>query len=434
MSENTKRILINITIVLSSIFLSVIISEVFLRVFIPKSIRRSEHHKLFVEYDSLLGWKKIPNKQGKHATSEYEIHENINSKGIRGHEYSYGKRDDEYRILILGDSFAEGYTVEFNEVFSEVLKRNLNIKGDKYYEVVNSGTGGYSTDQEYLFFQDEGKKYSPNLTVLMFYQNDVWYNTQSKYWRGYKPVFKLIDGKLRLTNVPVPKPKTISASYNKEGDSYQSAAYSEFSINAWFNDNSYLYKLISSQVVNNYYFQRLISKLVQTGDHLSKNNDSANNKKVKDAKVNFVPEEFRVWKKVYSPEIREAWKITEALIVKLKQEADMIGSEFVVFYIPDQSDIYAERWKAAKRKYGLSDEGWSAEQVRIELESICRKNVVDFINPAVQFSEEADRLKKAGKRLYFINDGHWNVDGHKLTGNVLTDYIKNNYLAKSRHK
>lgn len=37
----------------------------------------------------------------------------MNSKGIRGPEYPYEKPPEEFRILFLGDSYAEGYAVEF---------------------------------------------------------------------------------------------------------------------------------------------------------------------------------------------------------------------------------------------------------------------------------------------------------------------------------
>lgn len=166
MAQRITKISLNFLVFFGSLFFTLFILEISVRILSPP-----EHNQLFMEYDSLLGWGKKPNVVGEHITSEYSITEIMNSKGIRGPEYSYKKADDEYRILILGDSFAEGYSVEFNQLFSEVLKTKLNndSRSDVYFEIINAGTGGYSTDQELLFFQTEGKKYNPDLTILMYF-------------------------------------------------------------------------------------------------------------------------------------------------------------------------------------------------------------------------------------------------------------------------
>ena len=156
------------------------------------------------------------------------------SRGVRGLEYSLEKVSDEYRIVVLGDSFAEGYTVEFEELFSEVLKQRLNEQGSRRVEVINLGVGGYSTDQELLQFQNEGIHYHPDLTIVMFHDNDVWYNAQKRYFawrRGYKPLFRLKRNALHLTNVPVP--------VLAEEVSFQTK------IQATFAHHSYLYRWIT---------------------------------------------------------------------------------------------------------------------------------------------------------------------------------------------
>jgi hypothetical protein len=157
---------LNLSLLVSSLLLSLLLGEALIRAFYGAPAEQLGHHQLFMEYDPLLGWRKIPHVTGRHVTSEYAISERMNSKGIRGPEYPYQKNRGEYRVLILGDSFAEGYTVEFSELFSEVLKNDLNHKKSAHhYEVINMGVGGYSTDQELLLLQTEGKKYAPDLTI-----------------------------------------------------------------------------------------------------------------------------------------------------------------------------------------------------------------------------------------------------------------------------
>ncbi len=58
-----------------------------------------------------------------------------------------------------GDSFTQGDMVPFKELSSEVLKARFNDTGPGTYEVINAGTSGYSTDQELVCFQSEGKRF-----------------------------------------------------------------------------------------------------------------------------------------------------------------------------------------------------------------------------------------------------------------------------------
>ena len=133
-------------------------AEVVLRLFWRSPSRQPSHHRLFCRYDPLYGWSKIPGFAADRITREYRVRERFNSRGLRGPEYPYEKPGNEYRILVLGDSSAEGYSVEFEQLFSELLERGLAARSGRRIEAINAGTGGWSTDQELLFFEHEGVK------------------------------------------------------------------------------------------------------------------------------------------------------------------------------------------------------------------------------------------------------------------------------------
>lgn len=149
-------------------------------------------------YDELLGWKNIPD--WKATTHNRQL--TINSKGLRDREYQYDKPDGVRRILVLGDSYAWGYGVADDEVFTEVLEKRL--AGDRW-QVINSGVSGWGTDQEYLFLTSEGFRYAPDVVVLaFFFFNDLQNNSSSIQYGLYKPVF--LDDGFQPSNVPVPRP------------------------------------------------------------------------------------------------------------------------------------------------------------------------------------------------------------------------------------
>ncbi len=401
-----KRTAINFTLLVLSIIFALFMGEIIVRAFKQRILARVGVHQLFCEYDELLGWKKIPNAQGVHLSDEFAVTEKFNSKGIRGPEYSYEKPADEYRVLVLGDSFAEGHAVGFEELFSEILKRKLNRKSNKYVEVINTGTGGYSTDQELLYFRNEGKKYNPDLTVLMFYYNDVFNNTQPFVERcGYKPFFELENNKLLLKNVPVPKQKTrLLSELSLRGK-----------IKNWFDRNSYLYRFVKIKIKRS---PGLYGLLVKMGFI---DNPRMNQK----AKLP-APSEFKVLRQKYDDQIRYSWELTEALLVELKGEAASIGSELIVFYVPAQSIVYKGRWRDMKKYYEWNDNDWYEYKVGVELGKICELNNIEYIEPTQIFKARAEKLMAVDKRLYFLIDGHWNADGHKLAAEILAEKVQNN--------
>lgn len=410
-----KQVFIGAILAISSFIIFILILEITLRginIF-AGSKYPTNHHRDFCEYDSILGWKHKANIESMFSTSEFSTRLRFNSRGIRGPEYSYDKGKDEFRILILGDSFAEGYAVNFNELFSEVIKDRLENRGIRC-GVINAGVGGYSTDQELLFFQNEMKKYKPDLTVLMFCANDVWYNNQGKYWRGYKPYFVIDDGKLLLKNVPVPVPDNIQNVKDAKRHKTESILMRS---RKWLSRHSYLYRFIVERIKNVGWLYEAAIKLNLVGSPKG---------------GVLISDEFRVFEKRYDNAVSRAWAVTEALIAELSKETASINSKLLVFYIPSSANIYVKKWEDTKKKYNISTEFWSADRVGIELGIICKKNNIDLIDPTEPLRIKSNELKKDNKGLYYVKDGHWNVNGNKFVGELLAEVVYSGYLSRKK--
>ncbi len=377
-----------ILIFVSSI-LTLLLGELLLKSFFPLNVKNN-HHKIFCRYDPLLGWKKNSDFEGFHITEEYTVKEKLNSRGLRGGEYEYAKKENEKRILIFGDSFAEAYMVDFKDMFSEVLKRDLNRRntaGNEYYEVINFGTGGYSTDQELLYFKTEGVGYYPDITVLMFCVNDVWYNNQTVYWRGYKPMYELAGGKPVLTNVPVPLLKK-----------NEPLIYTR--IKAWADKHSQIYKRTC---------------IVKDKITLALRKE--------DKKI---PGDFVVYAKEPDSTLQHAWDVTEAIISDLKSTCDSVKSELIVFYVPSKEVIYDSTWQEIITSYTMSDEDFSVDYPGIRLGMICNRLGINFIDPTQILRLKAEILKNENNRIYFKIDRHLNKTGNKMIGEILAGNILNN--------
>ncbi len=155
----------------------------------------------FARFDPELGWSKPPNVSGILRRSEYRASLRINSRGLRGPEIPLDKPKGVPRVLLLGDSFTEGYTVEEPASVRGRLERGLASALSAPVQVINGGTAGWGTDQEVLFYEKAGRAYGPDLVVLLCYYNDLYRDGDLRI----QPWFDLDEaGSLVLNNSPVP--------------------------------------------------------------------------------------------------------------------------------------------------------------------------------------------------------------------------------------
>ena len=200
MKINSRRILINVSLIILSTLFALTLSEMALRIMGFSPMYVSPERDRFWKYDSRLGWAHEPGQEGIFETPQFRTHVRINDKGLRDRPHSYERQNDTERILVLGDSFAWGYGVEESERFSQLLEKSMDV------EVINAGVSGYSTDQELLWHKNEGIKYETDLVILVVTGNDVGDNDQELVSTiYYKPRFVLEDGQLVLRGSPVPK-------------------------------------------------------------------------------------------------------------------------------------------------------------------------------------------------------------------------------------
>jgi hypothetical protein len=97
-----------------------------------------------------------------------------NSCGIRGPERPIAKPNNTYRIALLGDSFAFGWGLKFEDTFGQVIENNLNrvFSGGPHFEVLNFGVPGYSTFQEVSLLKFKGLDFQPDAVVVFLHEND----------------------------------------------------------------------------------------------------------------------------------------------------------------------------------------------------------------------------------------------------------------------
>ena len=103
-----------------------------------------------------------------------------NSLGLRNKEIS-PKESNTYRILYLGDSLVWSGETSRGKLYTEVIENNLNnLDSLTKVEVINAGIPGYTTYQELEFLKIYGLEMAPDMVILGFVFNDVFYKYLSK--------------------------------------------------------------------------------------------------------------------------------------------------------------------------------------------------------------------------------------------------------------
>lgn len=111
--------------------------------------------------DEALGWRMKPMLE-RDGTRH-------NSLGFRGGT-EHAERGTGPRILTIGDSFTYGLGVRDEETFAAQLGKLTKA------EVINAGVNAYGVDQALLMWEQDGRRFKPEVVVLGYYVDDFYRN------------------------------------------------------------------------------------------------------------------------------------------------------------------------------------------------------------------------------------------------------------------
>jgi len=113
-----------------------------------------------------------------------------NSLGFPDVEHPRYKLPGVFRIVLIGDSVAEGRDVGRSQRFAAVLQDRLNDLGRReIFEVVVMARSGYSTSQEMIVLEDDAMPEDPDLVLWSYCLNDpadpVYHNANGRLGEYY---------------------------------------------------------------------------------------------------------------------------------------------------------------------------------------------------------------------------------------------------------
>ena len=194
MGSFLKTTIANTVLVLFVIVFALALGEVALRVtWTPPSLLSTpafERHEIY-------GVAPIPGIAGTRTTPEYSHAFSHTAQGFRGGPGIQPVDVSAHlipRLLFLGDSFTYGLGAGDDEIFVNIVARNL---GD--IEVLNAGVNGYGQRDQLAMLDAIGDRLQPDLVVLMFFWNDLEDNLKEN-----RATFEVVDGRVNRTDLEVP--------------------------------------------------------------------------------------------------------------------------------------------------------------------------------------------------------------------------------------
>ena len=145
-------------------------AELAVRVIHP--IPFAPEQNMVFEADPDTGYRIKPGGSGRHANGVETV---ASSQGLRNREVR-PKGPQDYRVLVLGDSFTVGSSVEQQSAYPQVLERVLGRETTRPVEVINAGVGGWDPFQYAQYFAREGFRFEPDLVLVGFFVGNDTYS------------------------------------------------------------------------------------------------------------------------------------------------------------------------------------------------------------------------------------------------------------------
>jgi hypothetical protein len=159
-----RRILSNIGIYAIGAILGIMLMELFFQVV--------EIELPYHELDERVGKKMIPSRRINYFKEGFYLGAS-NKYGYLGNPYPPVRNNNNIRIAILGDSYAEGFQVFEDHHFARILENKLNAdKGDQGYEVLNFGVGNYDYNDMVIQYKNFIEDFDPDILLFIIHEQD----------------------------------------------------------------------------------------------------------------------------------------------------------------------------------------------------------------------------------------------------------------------
>ena len=374
----------NLALLTVGIVVSFLLCEVVLRLL-------NVSYPVYVWTDPIRGVAHIPSVKSKRKSPDGQSWIEINADGMRGPDVSPTAAPGTYRVALLGDSFIEAFEVPYARTVGELVEKRLAALRGTPVEVLNFGNGGYGTAQELLTLRHVVWKYDPDLVVLAVTTgNDISDNSRALKRSNYVPYFVYEGDRLVLDSSFV------------ENREYRSRA---------------LWTRMLLGVVRHSRLAQLVNRarhLGRKGERREENAGAIPGDELGLRDEVQVPPATPVW--------QEAWRVTEGLLVMMRDECRRHDTPFAIVTLTrgiQVSPVKEEKERFLK-ELGAPDMYYPEHRIS----ELGEREGIPVLNLAPSMAAEAEERK-----VYFHQDrqvlgtGHWNEAGHEAAAARIAPWL-----------
>jgi hypothetical protein len=403
-NKGKKALRKKLLLVLFGLLLGLFMSEAFLRVI-------GYSFPIFYTTDYYRGFALRPGMAG-HYQREGESDVRINSDGLRDREHTKAKPGDTVRIAVLGDSFSEAMHVPMEQAFWSLLERQLqecNVFPGKHVEVINFGVSGYGTAQELMTLRQKVWDYSPDIVMLAFTTfNDVYDNSRALSKTEEVPYFVYRNGEL-----------VYDASF-RDSRQYRQRDSQLNRFGRWFHDHLRIVQLV-------HYIQFTAKlRLADWRNRRRAQPSPQTQTNPPTPKAPLTADDIGIDNMIYlepqDENWKEAWRVTEGLILKMRDEVNQKGAKFVLVPLSNAIQVYPDQLVRQKfmNYLGISTMFYP----NLRLKALAARENIDLLDLAQPMQAYADQnkvfLHGFGSDL---GNGHWNATGHRVAAELIAQHF-----------
>ncbi|KFF41857.1 MAG: GDSL-like Lipase/Acylhydrolase [Candidatus Atelocyanobacterium thalassa isolate SIO64986] len=382
----------NFILISSSLTFALFIGEIGLRIL-------NISYPSFYKVDSHRGHSLIYNMFGRWR-HEGNASVSINKSGLRDKNYTKKKTKNTFRIVVIGDSFAEAIQLDKDKTFWSLVEQKLSKcqkLSKKNIEVINFGVGDYGTAQEYTTLKYHASQFSPDLVLLaVFTDNDVINNSKILSPKNrFSPFLKLKDDEY-IFDMSFRDTKT----YQWRNSLVRRKLF--FLIN-----KSHIFQLVNQArvLVNNQYPKFMLGEI-------SRDKDMSQN-------LEFIPELY----KESSIEWQREWKFTDELIKLIQEESYALSTDYLVVILSNPIQLYPNFSVREQYFKNLATYNQFYPDQRIYKLSGKENFKALTLAPLLQTYADKNKVFLHGFNNTKMGSGHWNNFGHQIAGEIISNKI-----------
>lgn len=398
------------------ILILIILAEFLVARFAPQKTytkARSDNNNCFIKSDfAAFELKPLCQMNFRNFDTNNTFITHINNIGNRGENYDISKNQNKKKIIVVGDSFILGFGVEDKNLLTSYLNTNLTnnknagILNNSY--IINAGyAGGFGPDGYYLYLKNKGIKFEPDLVVFSVFVYNDFSDIENSIWYG--------SGNFG-------QPKRVESKTIEVDEGYL--------VNK---DSPLTYRI---PVIRDSHLAILLSNFVSASAEKGKSvidrirfklfPPQTASGEASDLNILGAHERTCIYGEECQRQVMHLYNdllsVTKAANILVNNNFTDGKPHFVVLLIPADFQIYPD----SREKYRI-DVGIPYSIEKEENPNPQKRLKEMFAKEGIPYIDLLNDMRKSKDRLYYLEDGHWNSQGHKVASESVLKWIEENY-------